>query len=177
MGCQKTGGNPSRIENKVIGFTHMRTPLNRYTFKNKRLKEWVEDRCFGSVLNLFAGKTLLNVDETRVDSDPSMNSDYHMDALEFCRLPRYDKFDTVVLDPPYAYRKSMEMYNGNVCSPFKQLKHALMGVISSDAKVITLGYHSVSMGRVRSFEVEEILLMSHGGAIHDTIVTVERRVS
>jgi hypothetical protein len=42
-------------------------------------------------------------------------------------------------------------------------------------RVITFGYHSVSMGRSRGFEVSEICIMSHGGAIHDTIATVEDR--
>lgn len=161
-------------------FTHMRTPLNRYTFKNKRLKKWVEDRCRHRVLNLFAGKTVLDVNELRVDSNIDMLAHHYMDALEFCRGYRPSdpdwRFGTVVLDPPYAYRKSMEMYEGHVASPFKQLKDALLPIISDNARVITLGYHSVSMGRGRGFEVSEILLMSHGGAIHDTIATVEDRI-
>jgi hypothetical protein len=41
-------------------------------------------------------------------------------------------------------------------------------------KVITFGYHSVVMGRGRSFHIEQVALFSHGGAIHDTIVSVER---
>ena len=42
--------------------------------------------------------------------------------------------------------------------------------------VITFGYHSNVMGKNRGFEQEHILLMSHGGAIHDTIAVIERKV-
>ena len=35
-------------------FTYMKTPLYRYTFKNKKIKKWVEENCEGKVLNLFA---------------------------------------------------------------------------------------------------------------------------
>jgi hypothetical protein len=41
--------------------------------------------------------------------------------------------------------------------------------------VITFGYHSVSMGAGRGFAVQQVALFSHGGAIDDTIATVERR--
>ena len=158
-------------------FTHMKTTLNRYTFSNKRIREWVESHCEGMTLNLFAGKTELNIDETRVDSNPEMLAHYHMDALEYLRNYNYKfRFSTVLLDPPYAYRKSMEMYKGHVASPFKQLKDEIPRVLSPGGIVITFGYHSVSMGKSRGFEVEHILLMSHGGAIHDTIATIERLI-
>ena len=158
-----------------IKFTHMQTTLNRYTFSNKRIKKWVEDHCERLTLNLFAGKTKLNLSEVRVDSNLDMLANYHMDALQFLREYNYKtRFSTVLLDPPYAYRKSMEMYEGHVMSPFKQLKDEIPKVLVPGGIVITFGYHSVSMGASRGFEVEEILLISHGGAIHDTIATIER---
>jgi hypothetical protein len=45
-------------------FTYMKTPLQRYTFKNRRIREWVESHVEGRVLNLFAGKTLLSCHDT-----------------------------------------------------------------------------------------------------------------
>ncbi len=153
----------------------MQTTLNRYTFKNKRIKKWVEDHCEGLTLNLFAGKTKLKLSEVRVDSNAEMPADYHVDALLFLRTYDYKtRFSTVLLDPPYAYRKSMEMYKGHIASPFKQLKDEIPKVLAPGGIVITFGYHSVSMGAKRGFEVEHILLLSHGGAIHDTIATIER---
>ena len=84
------------------------------------------------------------------------------------------KFDTIILDPPYAYRKSMEMYNGHKASKFNQVKDNLKNILNENGRVITFGYHSVSMGKNRGFEQERILLISHGGAIHDTIAVIEK---
>lgn len=136
----------------------------------------MESECEGKVLNLFAGKVSLSVNEIRNDIDESMNADYHKDALQFVVEWEGEKFDTILLDPPYSYRKSMEMYNGNVASPFKKLKDAIPSILSDSGKVITFGYHSVSMGSGRGFIVEKIALFSHGGAIHDTIASVERKI-
>lgn len=152
----------------------MRTQLHRYTFKNKRIRNWVEETAEGRALNLFAGKTQLSIEEVRNDLDETMNAEHHLDALEFAVQWDGEKFDTVLLDPPYSYRKSMEMYNGKITSPFNALKDALVPILNNEGIVITFGYHSVSMGKVRNFKLEQILLMSHGGAIHDTIAAVER---
>ena len=156
-------------------FTYMKTPLYRYTFKNKRVREWVEQHAEGKVLNLFAGKYRLNVDETRNDIREDMDADFHYDALQFVTNWDFHKFNTVILDPPYAYRKSMEMYDGAISSPFNQVKNAIPNILSLHGIVITFGYHSNVMGSNREFKQEHILLMSHGGAIHDTIAVIERK--
>lgn len=161
-------------------FSYIKTPLHRYTFSRKPMRDWVETVCEGKVLNLFAGPTHLNVDEIRNDIDPEMTPhvDYQLDAIKFVEMWQQDfkdKFNTILLDPPYSYRKSMELYHGHKASPFKRLKDVLCNVLVKDGIVITFGYHSVSMGTNRGFEIEHIALFSHGGAIHDTIATVERR--
>lgn len=153
---------------------HFQCPLHRYTFSVKPVRFWVEGVCEGRVLNLFAGPTSLNVDEIRNDLDDSMPADFHEDALNFLRKWHGGKFNTILLDPPYAYRKSMELYKGMVCSPFRQLKEEILHCLKPGGLVITFGYHSVVMGKHRQFNLERIALFSHGGAIHDTIATVER---
>lgn len=161
----------------IMNITYLKTPLNKYTFKSKKIKSWVELHCKNKrVLNLFAGKTYLNnCTETRNDVDISMNATYHQDALDFIRKWNKFKFDVVVLDPPYSYRKSMEFYNGNKASRFNQLKDIIHSILTPNGKVITFGYHSISMGQIRGFEQVELLIMSHGGAIHDTIAIMEQR--
>jgi hypothetical protein len=155
-------------------FDYIKCPLHRYTFSIKPIREWVEKECEGLTLNLFAGKTKLKIDEIRNDLDTEAIADYRIDALEFARNWKGNKFNTILLDPPYAYRKSMEMYKGIRCSPFKQLKDVIPSILVSGGKVITFGYHSNTMGINRGFFVEKIALFSHGGAIHDTIASVER---
>lgn len=157
-------------------FTYLKTPINRYTFKSKAIKEWVESVVEGYTLNLFAGVVWLKCNEVRNDIDPEMPANYHKDALAFVREWKGKPFDTIILDPPYAYRKSMEKYKGYVASPFKQLKEEMLNILTVNSIVITFGYHSVSMGKLKGFQQEHILLASHGGAIHDTIAVVERMV-
>ncbi len=160
-----------------IKFTYLQCPLNRYTFTVKPIREWVENNVEGKVLNLFAGKTKLNCDEVRNDVNPEESlADYHMDALEFLEKWEGEKFDTILLDPPYATRKSMEMYHGKIMSPFNAIKENIPRVLKDGGIVITFGYHSTVMGKKRGFEKEHILLMSHGGAIHDTIAVIERKI-
>lgn len=166
----------SRVDLQVMPkFAYLRTPLNKFTFNAPKIKEWVESVAEGYTLNLFAGKTKLNINELRNDIREEMPADFHLDALEFCRTYKGRKFNTILLDPPYSLRKSMEMYDGKVMSPFNQLKDAIVNLVEDNGIVITFGYHSVSMGMKRNFKVDSILLMSHGGAIHDTIATLERK--
>ena len=158
----------------VVEFDYIKCPLNRYTFSIKPIRDWVEKTCERRTLNLFAGKTKLNVDEVRNDLDDEALADYKMDALKFCNEWTDDKFNTILLDPPYAYRKSMEMYKGIKASPFRQLKDSIPRILEPGGIVITFGYHSNVMGSGRGFAIEKIALFSHGGAIHDTIASVER---
>uniref|UniRef100_A0A6M3L4K8 Putative methyltransferase n=1 Tax=viral metagenome TaxID=1070528 RepID=A0A6M3L4K8_9ZZZZ len=160
-----------------IKFIYIKTPLNKYTFKSPRIKEWVEKNVEGKVLNLFSGLTKLNCNEVRNDIRKEMNAKFHKDALKFVNEWKGDKFNTILLDPPYSYRKSMEMYGGRITSPFNALKDSLLKILTINGLVITFGYHSNVMGKIRGFHIEQICLMSHGGAIHDTIATIERRKS
>jgi len=158
-----------------MNIVYLKTPLNKYTFKSKSIKDWVESHCEGkNILNLFAGQVKLDrCFEIRNDIDETMNADYHLDALDFVTKWHGNPFDVVILDPPYSYRKSMEFYKGHKASKFNQLKDYLPQLVVKNGKVITFGYHSISMGAVRNFKQNEIMLMSHGGAIHDTIAIVE----
>lgn len=156
-----------------MNLKHLKTPLHRYTFTAPKIRAWVVDRAQGFTLNLFAGPTVLSCDSVRNDLNPDAPADYHLDALEFSRTWTGRRFNTIIVDPPYSYRKSMEKYEGRVASPFRQLKDALVSILAPGGQVITFGYHSISMGASRGFLVKEVLVMSHGGAIHDTIATIE----
>ena len=160
-----------------VFFDYIKCPLNRWTFKVKPIREWTEQTCEGLTLNLFAGRTKLMIDEVRNDLDDEALADFNMDALEFVKAWNGREFNTILLDPPYAYRKSMEMYKGIKASPFRQLKDEIPRILSPGGIVITFGYHSNTMGAGRQFKTERIGLFSHGGAIHDTIASVERESS
>lgn len=151
-------------------------PLKRYTFDISDMREWARQRCVGRTLNLFAGKNVLGLApgmEVRNDLDEEMAADYYLDAYD-CVL-QWDEptFDTILLDPPYSYRKSMEMYGGRKASRFRMIKDHIPKILKPNGGVITFGYHSVVMGTGRGFRVHEVAIFSHGGAIHDTLATYE----
>ena len=168
--------NQEKEFDKSVKIEYFKTPLNRYTFSIKPIKKWVEYNSSGKVLNLFAGKTKLDLNEYRVDVDKTMMADWYGDAYNFVKQCK-NKFDTIILDPSYSYRKSIEMYNGKKMSHFNALKDLLPKILNKEGKIITFGYHSVSMGKSRGFKQEKILLMSHGGAIHDTIAIIETKLN
>jgi hypothetical protein len=103
---------------------------------------------------------------------------YHLDALECVKMliGIHKKYQRIILDPPYSYRKSMEMYNGNRNSRFKQICDLIPQLLEPDGKVITFGYHSIVMGEERGFRVVEICLIAHGGALRSTFATVEEKL-
>lgn len=164
----------------MIIFTYLQQPLNRYTFKAPKTKAWVEKQCQGkTVLNLFAGPTRLDrCIEVTNDLDTNFKTHLNMDALDCVkeRIESHASYEVVLLDPPYSYRKSMEKYNGNLNSCFKQILDLLPEILTLNGWVITFGYHSRVMSGKRGFAVREICLISHGGAQHDTIATVEERI-
>ena len=125
---------------------------------------------------MFAGKTKLNLDETRVDLSDEFNPDYCMDAFDFVNyaINKNLKYDTVILDPPYSLRKSMEKYHGKICSSFTKIINKLPLILNDNAIIISLGYQSTIMGKTRNFSKEKILLVGHGGSHHDTICVIEQ---
>ena len=151
------------------------TNLKRYTFESPKIKRWVEENCNGLTLNLFAGKTKLNINEIRNDLDPEALSDYQKDAYDFVKEWNGEKFDTIICDPPYAYRKAIEMYKGNYTSKFKLIADEIPRILKDDGRVISFGYHSTFLGKKRNFELDTLCVFAHGGAQHCTIGIIEKR--
>ena len=161
---------------KRLDFTYLIQPPKKYTFEQHKLKLWVERYCVGKVLNLFAGKTKLNIDEFRVDSNKEMVADWYGDAFDFIKTTKM-KFDTVILDPPYSLRKSYEKYKGHyVGSNWTKIKKHLSRIINMGGRVISFGYNSQGMSRSAGFKKIAICLVCHNGDHNDTIVTVEEKI-
>ena len=159
-------------------FKYFQQPPRKYTFENPEIRKWLEYQCEGTVLNLFAGSTKISVDEIRVDQDEKMFADYHMDCREFVDIAAINKwkFNTIIMDPPYTWRKSKELYNGNKVGQFPRLKNELINILSKDAKIITFGYDTVGMSASRGFEKIGFALICHGGDSKDTLCVVEKKI-
>jgi len=161
-----------------LEFTYLAQPPNRYTFKQPKLKKWVEEHCEGKTLNLFAGLVKLNIDEIRVDVDPEMPADHYYDAYEFVCKCKEDgtKFDTILLDPPYNLRKSREKYEGRYIGSFTKIKNVLPDILNDNGVVITLGYDTVGMSKSRGFKKEHVCIICHSGDHNDTLCLKERKL-
>jgi len=154
-------------------FEYILQPPKKWTFEQPKLKKWVEKWAKGKVLNLFAGKTKLNINEFRVDSSDEFKPDLQIDALEFLKATDM-RFDTIILDPPYSLRKSYEKYKGHyIGSKWTQVRRAVIKVCKKGARVISFGYNSLGMSRTLGFKKIALCLVCHSGDHNDTICTVE----
>lgn len=164
-------------EQHGIKFYYLRASPHRYTFRSKSIKKFIEKRCRGKVLNLFAGKTILNCDEVRVDIDRECPADYYMDAFEFVGMAinKGWKFDTIILDPPWNYRKAREKYGGRWIGRLTRLKKELPKILNPGGIVISLGYNSGGMNS-EEFVKKEIALVYFGGDHNDAIILVEEYI-
>lgn len=157
-------------------FEYLTQPPKKWTFEQPKLKSWVESMCFGRVLNLFAGKVKLDCNEVRVDCSPEWEPDFTMDCREFVEMATQGLFDTVILDPPYTWRKAKEKYAGKMIGEYPRLKNELLRIISAEARVISLGWDTVGMAHKRGFEKTAVCIVCHGGDHRDTLCLVESRV-
>jgi 23S rRNA G2069 N7-methylase RlmK/C1962 C5-methylase RlmI len=173
-----TEAKPPKVSSKTneIKFTYMYQPPRKWTFEQQKLRKWIEENCEGKVLNLFAGKVKLNVDEVRNDLNIENPADYHLEAYEFILMAIKNNwiFDTIILDPPYSLRKSMEKYGGFHISKWTKLKKKIPLLVKQDGVVITLGYNSIGLGK--AFVKEKVCLVCHHNSVNDTICLKERKV-
>lgn len=159
---------------------------NSRTFQIKPIKELIEKYItpFDVVVDPFANNndygTITN------DLDPSCNTDYHMDATEFLKILDDNIADVVLYDPPYSPRQVSECYQKfgmtvnmatTQASYWSKQKEQIGRIVKPNGIVITCGWNSGGIGKKYGFEIEEILLVPHGGWHNDTIVTVERKIT
>lgn len=155
-----------------MNFTYLVQAPRRFTFEQPQLKKWVERWCKGKTLNLFAGKTILFCDEFRVDINKEMKADWYGDAYKFVKTTKM-KFDTIILDPPYNLRKAREKYQGKYIGLFTKLKNILIKIINENGRVISFGYDTTGMGKIRGFEKIAMCVVNHSGDHNDTLCLVE----
>ncbi len=121
------------------------------------------------------------------DLDPNTAAEWHLDAERFCGLMLLTEapFDLGIFDPPYSPRQISECYKGVGLKVgmketqsgrlYRNVRNALDLVMEPGGVVLSFGWNSVGMGKNRGYEIEEILLVSHGGAHNDTICMAERK--
>lgn len=145
------------------------------------LDRWLHDRT--EIVDPFARASLRG--HVRNDLNPEMPTQYHLDAVAFVTLMgRSDiECDAVLFDPPYSPRQISEAYKAVGLSVgmeetqngrfYKSVRDGLDKLLKSGGVAISCGWNSAGFGKTRGYDIAEILLVAHGGAHNDTIVTVE----
>jgi len=153
---------------------------NKHTFEIKPIKELLARQVVGVSIDPFANNS--KVAMINNDIDPEMDTQHHLDALEFMALFDDGSVDCVLFDPPYSPRQISECYKRlgksvnmqtTQSSFWGNMKKEIGRVVKPGGKVITCGWNSGGIGKTLGFKMEEILLVPHGGWHNDTIVTVE----
>lgn len=110
-----------------------------------------------------------------------------MEALEFLQMLKAQGVlaDLVLFDPPYSPRQIAECYQlvgretkgmeSTQASRWSEWKNAIAAICAPGATVISCGWNTNGIGLTLGFEIQDILLVCHGGWHNDTIVTVERK--
>lgn len=123
------------------------------------------------------------------DLNPDTRAKYHLDALDFLKQLQSEgvQADLAIFDPPYSLRQCAEVYKSvgrpvtmrdtQIFGRWTEHKQILASLIQTGGFVISCGWNSQGMNLKNGFEIVEILLVCHGGAHNDTIVTVERKTA
>lgn len=139
------------------------------------LDRWLKDCAI--IIDPFAGNSLRGTIRNDL-SKGGMEATAFLDTLTV-------QADAVLFDPPYSPRQISECYksvglavgmaetqNGRL---YKSTKDRLDHLLKPGGIAICCGWNSAGFGKSRGYCFEEILLVAHGGAHNDTIVTVERK--
>lgn len=155
---------------------------NKETFKIKPIKELLNKYVKGIWADPFANNN--SPAKYTNDLNPTMNTMYHLDAIEFLKLFKNNELDGVLYDPPYSPRQVSECYKKfgykvtmqtTQSSYWRKHKDIIAKIIKPGGYCISFGWNSSGIGKKRGFSLLEILLVSHGGYHNDTIVTVEEK--
>jgi len=137
----------------------------------------------GIVIDPFCNGDKQGFSDWTNDIDPSIEATHHMDALDFLKSFDDNSVDCVLFDPPYSPRQVSECYKKldktvnmqtTQASFWSNMKREIGRIVRYDGIVITCGWNSGGIGKKYGFEIEEILLVAHGGWHNDTIITMER---
>lgn len=82
-----------------------------------------------------------------------------------------DKYSFGKIVDPFANNNKI----ANVTNDLEQ-KEQIGRIVKKDGIVISCGWNSGGIGKKYGFEIQEILLVPHGGAHNDTIVVVDKKI-
>jgi len=120
------------------------------------------------------------------DLNPETAAEHHMEALDFLEMLKAQgvKADLIIFDPPYSPRQVAECYaqigrkatmQDTQSASWTNWKAAILPLCADEAIVLSFGWNTVGMGLKHGFEIQEIMLICHGGVHNDTICLAEKK--
>ena len=92
----------------------------------------------------------------------------------------------MLFDPPYSITQASELYkeygkekleiNVSNMKYWALCKDNVARILKSNGRVICCGWNTNGLGKNRGFEMDKILIVSHGGSKNDTLVTLEHKI-
>lgn len=160
---------------------------NKDTFSIKPIAELIHkyiDRPGLSVADPFCNGKRWNESTLTNDLDESLDADFHLDALDFLKSLDDQSADIILFDPPYSPRQVSECYKKlgrtvnmqtTQSSYWGNMKKEIARALAPSGVCMTFGWNSGGIGKGLGLDIEEILIIAHGGWHNDTIVTVDRK--
>ena len=161
---------------------------NKWTFTIKPIKALLKKyipKGGADWIDPFAGK--YSPAQFTNDLDPDSPAEYNMEALAFVEMMAKEghRFNGCLFDPPYSLTQVSRSYKSlglhfynkhNKTGSFPMVKDILAKSLYTGSRIIYFGWNTNAFGKGRGFEIEEILIVAHGGNRNDTLVTVERKI-
>ena len=156
-----------------------------WTFSIPPIDEFVTRWAEGVVVDPFAASSGRASHSN--DLDPDAPTDFHLEAGEYCAVLAAHGVvaDAVLFDPPYSPHQISTQYkriglevgveeaqNGRL---YKRVRDGLDVLLRPGGIALSFGWNSAGFGKTRGYEIQEILLVAHGGAHNDTICVAERK--
>ena len=150
---------------------------NRWTFQSKKIRQWVEQRLQGRVLNACAGKTKLTHDHeiVRNDIDEQRDADLHVDVCEIGEHFEAESFDTIVFDPPFTEYQSNKHYDGQQVGRVSMAKNHFDELLRPGGIVIQFGYTTTCMPMEQGYQRQEAVIWNTLGQMNDYLSTVDKK--
>ena len=150
---------------------------NRWTFRSDKIREWVEKRLTGRVLNACAGRTKLVHDDRiiRNDIDEDRDADLHVDVCEVADHFDPESFDTVVYDPPFSQYQSNRSYEGREVGDDALAKRQFDELLAPGGRFIQFGFTTTGMPMSLGYERQEVAVFNTLGRMNDYLAVVDEK--
>lgn len=166
-----------------IIFSRVWAMPDKWTFKIQPIRELIYKYVGDGKgwIDPFAGEN--SPAEITNDLNPERKATFNLDARIFLEQLT-EQYNGCLFDPPYSPRQIKEVYEQigmansfeNTSATFWSDKKDLAATkVKAGGVAMCFGWNTTGFGKERGFELIEVLLVCHGGAHNDTIVTVERK--